>query len=451
MRRIHSAAGLIALAGGLLVWAAPLAAQQASPKAKVPAAGAADKAQPKVNPAQPKVNPAQAKANPAQAKLNAKQSAYLKNELLPAYDGGNPLELIRVISEQIFRQSDQQTAALNQALAEQGAPSLGRMLTDARMNLARLNVKSAPEMTLPEMVLILGELERQVNELIATAKKVELFADPLPSPASLTGYRDLLWSAHVQNNELINAAFLTAQARSLLQSPLIPKVKNPTPAQKAAFSIDFAKLQADIQTLHRDLNERTIELRVNRVVFALNLLESSTDLTQRFLAAYAVGIDGELLHAGFKNFTGQFQREKLRSPTLVTELRSNVDHGKELAGDLIKKSELLFTGLHWWRRGRYGRGPEGNGLLKSAAALANPNAQIALFMPRVSPVPTDPAKGGKQSPDHDRRHHWTWAWEDRQFETVGAGSSSNSSTQVSTQNRDISKGHFDGHVDGTFY
>lgn len=437
-----------AVCGALTVWtglllAAPLAAQ-VQPKAKtpLPKAPAATKTLPKSGAAE--------KAAP-EVKLNARQTAYLKNELLPAYQAGDPAALIRVIGEQIFRQSDQQTAALNQALAADKLPSLGRMLTDARMSLARLNAgSSAPAATMPEIVLMVVEIDRQVQEKVAAAKKLELFADPLPKPASLTEYRDHLWNAHVQNNELINAAFLATQGRALLQSPLIAKVKNPTPAQQAAFAIDFGKHHTEIVQLHRDLNERGVEFRIQRVEFALNVLEDARDIKQRMLAAYAAGVDGELLYQIVHNYRGQIGREKLRSPTLATELRGNVDHCKELAGDLIKKSELLYAGLHWWRRGRYGRGPEGNGLLKSEEALADPAAQIALFMPQVTPAPTDPAKGIPFSPDYDRRHHWTWAWQDRQFETVGSGGSSSSKTSlVNAQNKSL--GHFDGHVEGRFY
>ena len=393
-----------------------------------------------------------AKAAPSPARLTPKQLAFVKNELLPAWRAGDPLHLLRLVGEQVARQSEQQNAALDRALAEEKAPSLGRMLTDARMNLVRLDAGSqAPEATLAEIVLMVGELERQIQEKIATAKKVELFADPLPSPATLTEFRDQLWKAHVQNNELINAAFLALQGRALLNSPLIAKVKNPTPGQEAAFAIDFVKYQGEAQELQRDLNERAIELRVNRIAFALKLLEGKNDLKERFLAAYAVGVDGEILIQGLKNDKVRFRRENLSSPTLADELRASVDRGKTLAGDLIKKSELLFAGLHWWRRGRYGRGSELHGLLKPEAALKNPAAQIGLLMPRTSPEPTDPAKGGRPSPDFDRRHHWTWAWEDRQFETVGTGSHTSEPVTklVSTETQRMR--HWDGIVDDRFY
>jgi len=428
----------------LAVWVAlapeAVRAQQLpEPKAKTPPAA---------------TSAAAAKATPkAPSRLNARQQAFLKNELLPAYQAGDPAALVKLIAEQIARQSEQQNAAFDEALAEQKAPGLGKMLTDARMQLARMDAgRNAPEATLAEIVLMLVEIDRQIGELVETASRVELFQDPLPSPPSLTEFRDLLWKAHVQSNQLINAAFLAGQGRLLLTSPLIAKVKNPTAGQKAAFALDFVQRQSDIAQLDRDLNERALELRLDRIEFAKRVLEESKDLKQRFLAAYAIGVDGEILLLGFKNFRGNFQRERLRSTTLTSTLRADIDHyGKELAGDLVKKSELLFAGLHWWRRGRYGRGPEGNGLLKSEAALHNPAAQIALFMPMVTPEPTDPMKPGRQSPDYDRRHHWTWAWEDRQFETHASGSSTSSPTSRVVGSETKRLGHWDGFVEGRFY
>jgi hypothetical protein len=238
--------------------------------------------------------------------------------------------------------------------------------------------------------------------------------------------------------------------------PLISKVKNSTPQQQAAFGIDFAALAAEISRLQTELNERSVELRVNRVAFAEEVLDKERELKERFLAAYAAGVDGELLLAGLADEQGpykrgEFQREKLRSPTLPMELREQVDHAKALAGDLIKKSELLFVGLHWWRRGRYGRGTEGNGLLKPAEALRKLQAQLALFMPRVSPAPSDPLKGGRPTPDYDRRHHWTWAWEDRKFTTSPTSSSSSQSSSTSQTSVNLGGKHFDGWVDGHFY
>ena len=127
-------------------------------------------------------------------------------------------------------------------------------------------------------------------------------------------------------------------------------------------------------------------------------------------------------------------RPRLSEPGYAEALTSDVERGKKLAGDMVKKSQLLFAGMHWWRRGRYGRGPELNGLLKSKAAQTDLAAQIPLIMPKEAPVPIDPAQNPlNQVPDYDRRHHYTWAWQTRQFSVIGTGSSGSSSTSTSTE------------------
>jgi hypothetical protein len=370
------------------------------------------------------------------AKLTPKQIAFVKNELIPAYQSGEPLSILNLVSGQLQRWTDPQVAGINQLLAELEAPTLDKMITDARMNLVRVGMADkGPEATAREAAIVLREIKRQIEEILKVAQGIELMKDPFPKPKNLMEFRDLLWAVHVQNNQLINADGLATQGNLIAQSKIIAKAKNATAADKAIFATKFPDITTRIRTVHLELNERGVELRVERIKFANKVLEESKDLKERFFAAYAVGIDGELLIQGFKEFAGKFSRPSLSTPGYAEAVTSDVNRGKQLAGDLVKKSQLLFAGMHWWRRGRYGRGPELNGLLKSKTAQTNLAAQIPLFMPRESPVPIDPAKNPlNQVPDYDRRHHYTWAWQTRQFSmsTTGSSSSSNTSTEKTT-------------------
>ncbi|MFN0020988.1 MAG: hypothetical protein ACKVP0_22240 [Pirellulaceae bacterium] len=369
------------------------------------------------------------------AKLTPKQIAFVKSELIPAYQSGEPINILKLVSGQLARWTDPQIAGMNQLLAELKAPTLDKMITDARMNLVRAQMADkGPEATAREAAIVLREIKRQIEEILKTAQGIELMKDPFPKPKSLTEFRDQYWMAHVQNNQLINADGLAFQGNLITQSKVVSKAKNASPADKAIFATKFPDITTKIRIVHRELNERSVELRVERVKFAVKVLQESKDIKERFLASYAVGVDGELLVNGFKEFPGPFVRSTLSAPGYVDALTSDVDRGKKLAGDMVKKSQLLFAGMHWWRRGRYGLGPELNGLLKSTAAQTNLAAQIPLNMPRVTPVPVDPAKHPlDQIPTFDRRHHFTWAWQTRQFQmTGGSSSSSNTSTQAST-------------------
>ena len=367
------------------------------------------------------------------AKLTPKQIAFVKNELIPAYQSGEPLSILNLVSGQLARWTDPQVAGINQLLGELQAPTLDKMITDARMNLVRVGMADkGPEGTTREAAIVLREIKRQIEDILKVAQGIELMKDPLPKPKNMMEYRDLLWAAHVQNNLLINADALASQGNLISQSKIIAKAKNATAADKAIFATKFADITNRIRIVHRELNERGVELRVERIKFANKVLAESKDIKERFFAAYAVGIDGELLIQGFKEFAGTFVRPTLNSPGYAEALTSDVERGKKDAGDLVKKSQLLFSGMHWWRRGRYGRGPELNGLLKSKAAQTDLAAQIPLIMPRESPVPIDPAKNPlNQTPDFDRRHHYTWAWQTRQFSIVSTGSNSSSQSNIS--------------------
>ncbi len=369
------------------------------------------------------------------AKPTPKQVTFIKSELLPAYQSGEPVTILSLLSGQLSRWTDPQIAGINQLLAELQAPTLDKMITDARMNLVRAGMTDkGPEASSREAAIVLREIKRQIDEIVTKAQSIELMKDPFPKPKDLMEFRDLLWAAHVQNNQLINADGLAFQGNLISQSKVVAKAKNAPPADKAVFATKFPDITTKIRIIHRELNERGVELRVERVKFANKVLQESKDVKERFFAAYAVGIDGELLVNGFKDFPGPFVRPNLSAPGYAEALTSDVERGKKLAGAMVKKSQLLFAGMHWWRRGRYGRGPELNGLLKSKAAQTDLAAQIPLTMPKEAPVPIDPAQNPlNQVPDYDRRHHYTWAWQTRQFSVISTGSSGSSSTSSNTE------------------
>jgi hypothetical protein len=413
------------------------AAEAKEPAEKGVAKEPEKKAGPEEKPAVP--DPAVNASEIKPAKLTPKQISFVKAELIPAYQSGEPINILKLVSGHLARWTDPQIAGMNQLLAELQAPTLDKIITDARMNLVRAQMADkGPEATAREAAIVLREIKRQIEEILKTAQGIELMKDPLPKPKSMMEFRDQLWTVHVQNNELINADGLAFQGNLIAQSKVISKAKNASAADKAIFAVKFPELTDKIRILHRELNERAVELRVDRIKFAVKVLQESKDTKERFFAAFAVGIDGELLVNGFKTSAGTFARPGLNSSGYVDSLTSDVERGKQLAGDLVKKSQLLFVGMHWWRRGRYGLGPELFGLLKNSAAQTNLAAQIPLNMPREAPVPIDPAKNPQnQVPAFDRRHHYTWAWQTRQFQMTGTGSSSNSSSSVQSTTSSI--------------
>ncbi|MBC7853395.1 MAG: hypothetical protein IAF94_08170, partial [Pirellulaceae bacterium] len=188
------------------------------------------------------------------AKLNPTQTRYVKNELLPAFQAGEPLTLLNLVSSQMPRWTDPQIAGMNQLLGENDAPTLDRIVTDVRMNLIRVGMaESGPEYSAREAAIVLRELKRQAEEIVAQVEKLELMQDPLPQPKSLMEFRDYLWTAHVQNNQLINASGLAHQGKLLTQAKVVTKARSTSAADKAIFATDYQKLFDRIKALHQEL------------------------------------------------------------------------------------------------------------------------------------------------------------------------------------------------------
>lgn len=387
----------------------------------------------------------------APSKLTPNQQEWLRERVLPAQATGNSITVVTLIRDMLPKLSPTTRQTMNEWLAEKKAPSLERILADARLALLRQGDRNIPPPSIQELPVLIAECERQVSELLDEAKAKPIYVDPLPEPTSFEEYRELLWSAHVLNNTLRNAAFLATQSEAMIRSAPVGRPKRTTEAAQPDASARFQEARQRAGAMYRDLVERAFELRLRRVAFALQTLQTSADLKERFWAASAIGMDEDQI----KQVLAQpnrpaFQRESLQMPGLEVTVHSQLTRAHALADDLIAKSRQLFAGLHWWRRGRYGRGPEFFGMVKFPAAQANPVANIALIMPLEAPTPTDPMQtGGLGIPDLDRRHHYWWSWESAKFETVKSKSTTDSYSTTSYETRKL--GHYDGLVDGTFY
>ena len=176
----------------------------------------------------------------------------------------------------------------------------------------------------------------------------------------------------------------------------------------------------EVQRLLCELEERQIEFRLQRLALANAVLQDPRLTAERFMAAFSAQVDAKLL-AGFiqqvaNNKNRKLLRTRLADPGLAQQVARDSAQATQLAGDLTEKSRLLFVGLHWWLHGRNGTGTDVFGLAKSPAAMFSADAQMALYMPRQTPQPTDPQQLTAQQqpvPFYDRRHHYWWAWEDR--------------------------------------
>lgn len=378
-----------------------------------------------------------ASAAPA-VRLTKRQQTELNESIVPAYELGDPTQLLEKLSEFVVKLDDARLSATDDLLAGQDLPTVGQMLADARLTM--VDQGRAAELPAPhprELLVLLREFKSRIDDVLSAQDKHPLMSDPLPRIEQLGEYQKLFWETHVLDNRLANAERIAQYADELTK--LGSKRLNPRSIDEAGRQLietNFGGIVADIARRRQELEEREIELRMYRIADAESILADSQNARDRFLAAYVLDLDGYLIADFFKqrgsDEQNAFLRQEIADPELPKIIAETVERGRQSAGDLVEKTQLLYTGLHWWMRGRYGAGPDAFGLLKSRMALASEETQFPLYMPQVTPQPTDPTSDAAKIPNVDRRHHYTWASEYRPIKTSGGSDSNSSSTRSFT-------------------
>jgi hypothetical protein len=350
----------------------------------------------------------------AEAALGKRQIKAVESKFLPAYYRGDTLNVLKSLSDLMRRMTDEKVDDLDEHLAKHKVPPSGEVLVRARLALLRQNAPGRlPKTTLRELLVTIAHIKNELEGLLVEAADHPILGDKLPSAKSLGDYEQLLWNAHVMEQRLITAQGLAKYGVEQLKTKRRHHPRSLSDEKAALLETDFAALGTQIEEAARRLNEREIEVRIERLRQANDVLSDSLDVKNRFIAAWAVDLDGDLVRTALVE--GPFRAEALNDEALAGEVADLVIEGRELAGDLLVKSRLLHEGLHWWLRGRYGKGTDGFGLLKSQMALHSEEAQFALYMPTETPKPTDPSYSSRyQVPQVDRRHNYVWAWEYRQ-------------------------------------
>ena len=377
--------------------------------------------------------------------LNRSIATAVQEEVVPAYRQGNPYEVLRALSPLAARLNDEQIAAVDSLLASLEVPPVGQLLVESRLTMLDQNLAGRMPKAHPrEILLALHAIGEKVDQVIGEKDNHPAMVDPLPSPKDLDEYEDLFWKIHVFDNRLQTATNLANYAGKLVRAARKTNRKSLDDEQRALLSTDYSKLTDRIDHLRRDLKERAIELRIKRLLdYSAGVVRNSDDFKERLKAAYVADLDGHLLTEFFRNNAGaRFGRERLNDNSLVPEIEAYVKMVRESQRDLVAKSRLLFTGLYWWSKGRYGMGPDGYGLLKSEMALRSPQAHSGLYMPIETPKPTNPMDSdGYPIPEIQRRHHYIWWFEYRRIQPLfyRSLSTDRSGTQTPTQRTKLSR------------
>jgi hypothetical protein len=336
----------------------------------------------------------------------------LDQRLIPAYRTGN-LDIVVFSGAMIINKVDGTVnAEIDEYLAGQGIETLGVVLTRSRFSLLVQNKVVKPIATKKELLITVPHFQAEVEKMISGELRpviMNTVGDAAVHPTNLVEFELALWDLHVYRNDLLNlgrtAEMVGRTAQLVLQNARLSAIERQT------LSFDF---QAVRQTIEAEVEKRVtrdMALREQRIELALSILGNSISLKERLQAAFAMDQDVKIMHAFVEqqrsgNFAG------VPVPKLL-ELEGPVVIARGAHQELFRYADQLYTGLHWWLRGRYGKGIAANGLLKGAHVKKVPAAGFALSMPRDRAKASNPfsVENELDSPYVGRRHEYIWSWE----------------------------------------
>jgi len=354
----------------------------------------------------------------ATAALKGKLKMTVEQQVIPAYQQGDSIAMVRTLAPLVSRLTDDVLAEVDEFLQQQQVPPLGELLARARTSLIRQQVSGIPGPTQRELLIVLPVWHTELAVALDPENQPVAITNPPPRGTSMEDYEKLFWELHVAENQLWNTRQLAGQITSWTRRGL--NRSNLNDEQRTLLDFDYETGEARIRELAQQRMDRELSLRAQRLGDAVNDLVNRKDHRSRLLAAFALATDSRLL-------TEYLERhpklpdggDPSTMPLTNVELAELTQQGRQAAGaELLLKGELLFEGLHWWLRGRYGRGSEGGGLFKNKQVLRNPALRFGLSMPTDPPRPTVPGVVSRYEPVPfaDRRHHYVWAWENQGIE-----------------------------------
>lgn len=370
---------------------------------------------------------ASASRPPAAGRLTARELQTIHSASW-AHFHGDSQAVLEKLSPIVAKANEEKIGQVDKALAELGAPDSDRLLLGARMALMQQNIdtKKLPKPGEREAVRLIRELREQVVAVLKQVEKspaMDRAADP---PDDLDGFDKIFWSLHVSENRLAAADRLVDAMKATARSFSRAEITKLADDAREVVTADHEALGERVAEVSRAREERELELRVDRLRLAREILEVPKLTKQRFSAAFTADLDARLIDDFFEQAKKQgraFESDRLKNPQTIEQIEDDASRARKLAGTLTAKAQLFFEGLHWWMRGRYGLGPEVGGLAKSRAALRSAAGQFALSMPETTPQPQDPAwlTEVEGVPKFERRHHYLWAWEDRRLYLTSDG------------------------------
>ena len=349
------------------------------------------------------------------ARVPKRIATQIQSDIVPAFQRDDYLRLEKMLSTWVSKFDGEELDQIDSMLTSQGAVQVGQLLLDARIA-SLLAGRESKHIEARELSRSMPVLSERTRTLIEETRETEYFQETLPSYEQIQEYHDSFWDLHVIQNKLRTASKLARYGQRMTSQLDDRKKRGLSETELDALEISFADLARDVAQTKSELDEIGTELQILAIGKAAKAVREADDYQERLragavLAFYVDPVLEELSKARPQDY----DRPVLQDPQLLPSVESNVRYARESSGDIIEQARLLYLGMHWWMRGRYGQGPDGMGLLKSVHALRSPAAQFPLYMPIKPPTPTASSESsyGYSIPKFDRRHHYIWMYEYR--------------------------------------
>ena len=213
--------------------------------------------------------------------------------------------------------------------------------------------------------------------------------------------------------------------------------RNPVKEVEATL-LEFQTASELFAKTKKNVLEKEAVLRLQRFYVATEELLQPNGFEAGLTSALFLDEDIASLEAFFGSAT-DIQSPELNGLGVEHSIVQTIGKVKAAGNPVIEKANLFAMGLDQWRRGRYGIGPSGNGLLKSKFVGKDLNglnakqASHALRMPEKA-APISQFLGVESGEGYDRKHYYTWDLEYRPLRrsyATSSGSTGSRSTKAS--------------------
>ena len=341
--------------------------------------------------------------------LTRKMADQLDNQIIPAIQADDENRFLTLAMPILQSSKPESLRAINRHCELAGVGSMSDRFVDHVLILVEQGETSLQSLKDPRTAKVVAErIVEKLNEFYQVALEHHVLQDPLVVPDEFQASEEMFWNIHVLHNEFSNAGVHAKFASTILEQKALRKSE-----EGQQLKTDLADVEKRLTNCFNAIEQRAAELRLKRFTTVQSKLGAEYDFETRLTSAMALEQDGQVLTHYLAN-SPALTRPALMEVGLAEKVKTELESGREAAGDVATKANLFRNGLHYWTRGRYGSGPLVRGLVKSKDASRSKAAMEALYMPRVRNKPISDFYDEEQSaPGFDRRHYYTWAAEHR--------------------------------------